>query len=280
MWAHRPWVGRWYPSGTKIGNELAVYAQLCNAVEGNTTFYGVPSAPTVQRWADQAPDDFRFAFKLPRTITHDRLLHDVAGPVREFLNAIEPLGERVGAVTIQLPPTFGPGGLDVLAAFVRRLPADWAWAIELRHPSFFDRSEAHLAVDELLVPRNVGRVVLDTRPLHAVPARSAAATEEKKNKPHLPIVLDAVGPRPIIRLIGEDSPEGSLNGLLAWVPQVVEWLGEGREPYVFVHQPENLDSPDLARRLHAAVTAEVTGLAPLPEGLTVAGPEPEQSSLF
>jgi uncharacterized protein YecE (DUF72 family) len=70
---------------------------------------------------------------------------------------------------------------------------------------------------------------------------------------------------PIVRVIGEDRPAGSLDGLLAWVPQVVDWLREGREPYVFVHQPENLHSPVLARSFHDAVATEVSDLAPLPD---------------
>ena len=277
MWAHRPWVGRWYPAGTKSGTELPLYTQLCNAVEGNTTFYAEPSEAAVKRWLAQTPVDFRFAFKLPRTVTHDRRLQDVAGPVRSFLDRIEPLGERIGPVQVQLPPAFGPVAVEVLLAFMRRLPLDWSWAIELRHPGWFDGSDAHRRVDELAIERGIGRVVLDTRPLYAAAARTEAAVEERGNKPSLPIVLDAAGPHPIIRVIGQDSPEGSLEGLVAWVPQVVEWLAEGREPFVFAHQPENLDSPGLARAFHDAVRAEVPALRPLPD---VPAADPAQPSMF
>ena len=120
--------------------------------------------------------------------------------------------------------------------------------------------------------------MLDTRPLYAVPAASTAATEEKSNKPDLPITLDAVGQRPIIRVIGEDSPQGTMKGLLRWVPKIKTWLDEGREPYVFVHQPENLDSPGLARALHTAVGMQYPALAPLPEAPAVE--EPEQTEMF
>ena len=273
MWAHRPWVGRFYPAGTKPGTELALYATWCNAVEGNTTFYAEPSATTVAKWAEQAPADFRFAFKLPRTITHDKRLRDVATEVRSFLNAIEPLGGRVGPIQAQLPGSFGPESLDALLAFLRRLPAERRWAIELRNRSFFDRSPAHAAVDELCVARGIARVVLDTRPLYAVDATSRAAAEERRQKPRLPIVLDAAGPHPVVRLIGEDSGAGTLAGLQAWTEQVVAWLAEGREPHVFVHQPENLESPALARAFHAHVRGVAPDVDPLP---TPAG----QSSIF
>jgi len=265
MWAHRPWVGRYYPLGTRSGSELALYATWCNAVEGNTTFYGEPSAATVERWSAVTSDRFRFAFKLPRTITHAKRLRDVAVEVRSFLDRIEPLGSRVGPIQVQLPPTFGPDQLDAILAFLRRLPSERSWALELRHRGFFDGSEAHSRIDELCRERGVGRVVLDTRPLYAAPAESAAARDERRNKPHLPVLVDAVGATPIVRVIGEDRIDGTLEGLLAWVPQVVKWLEEGRSPYVFVHQPENLDSLVLARAVHEAVASRVDDLVPLPE---------------
>ncbi len=56
----------------------------------------------------------------------------------------------------------------------------------------------------------------------------------------------------------------NINGVKARIEALVAWLAEGREPFVFVHQPENLHSPALARELHAAIAARVPGLAPLP----------------
>jgi len=179
---------------------------------------------------------------------------------------------------VQLPPAFGPAGFDVLAAFLRRLPSDWTWVLELRHAGWFDGSPEHRQLDEQLLDRNIGRVVLDTRPLYAVPAASPPAVEERGNKPRLPITLDAIGQHPVIRVIGEDRPEGTLAGLRAWVPQIVEWVGEGREPYLFVHQPENLDSPGLARQIHEIIRDELPNVAPLPDPLP---PDPPtQPALF
>lgn len=278
MWAHKPWIGRWYPASTKSGAELGLYARLCNAVEGNTTFYAEPSAATIERWREQTPEDFRFVFKLPRVVTHDRRLQDVRGPVRSFLDRITPLGDRLGPVQAQLPPAFGPDGFDVLAAFVRRLPTDFDWAVELRHPGWFDGGTAQQRLDEMLIDRDISRVVLDTRPLYAAPARSTAAIEERGNKPRLPITLDAVGSRPVIRVIGEDDPEGTLRGLEAWETTLLAWLDEGREPYLFVHQPENVDSPGLARRIHERMRRARPTIAALADPVPV--DEGAQGSLF
>jgi uncharacterized protein YecE (DUF72 family) len=281
MWAHASWVDRFVSSPAK-GRQLADYASWCNAVEGNTTFYAVPSAETVERWQALAPPEFRFAFKVPKVVTHDRRLRHADAELAGFLSAIEPLGERIGPIQIQLPPSFGPESLPQLAAFVHRLPAGFEWVVELRHPALFDRSDAQRRVDEMLRAANIGRVVLDARPLYAEPAATPAAVEERRSKPRLPVLTESMGDAPVVRLIGASSREVTKAGLLAWVPQVVDWLASGRRPYVFVHQPENRDSPLLARELHAAVAAVVPSLAPLPTPppRARAGEVPGQSTLF
>jgi uncharacterized protein YecE (DUF72 family) len=281
MWAHAPWIGTYLSAGNK-GRELAEYSLWCNAVEGNTTFYAEPTERTVARWAEQAHRDFRFTFKLPRSITHEQRLHATDTLVRTFLDRLAPLGERIGPVHVQLPPSLGPESLRTLAEFIGTLPAGYDWVIELRHAAFFGGGAAHRAVDELLGEHGIGRVVLDTRPLHAAPPRSDASLDERRTKPKLPVHTDRVGRFPVIRVIGEDGRDGTLAGLRAWIPQIVTWLEAGLEPYLFVHQPENLDSPSLARALHAEVAEVVPDLTPLPEPLPVA-PRSEivgQDSLF
>jgi uncharacterized protein YecE (DUF72 family) len=285
MWAHTPWVGRFLSPGNR-GNELAEYAGWCNAVEGNTTFYATPAPTTIAKWAAQAPGDFRFAFKVPRTVTHELRLQGGAHlALSEFLTAIEPLGARIGPVQVQLPPSFGPDGLGTLARFVDRLSPELRWVVELRHRAFFDDGPARRAVDRILADAPagpIGRVVLDTRPLYAAPPRSEASVDERRTKPSLPVVTELMGGEPVVRVIGADPSDESLAGLTVWVPQIVAWLAEGRRPYVFVHQPENLESPALARALHAAVAELVPDLTPLPEPMPVAptGETLGQSSLF
>ena len=281
MWAHPPWIGR-FLSPTRRGHELADYAGWCNSVEGNTTFYAEPAARTVARWAEQAPPDFRFAFKAPRTVTHDRRLrpeahHDLAA----FLRAIEPLGERLGPIQLQLPPSFGPESVGALAEFVTRLPTSHRWAVELRHRAFFDGGDMHRRLDDTLLDVGVARVVLDTRPLYASPEHGSAANDERRSKPNLPVVTDVMGREPIVRVIGPDDADDNLDGLLAWVPTVVDWIADGCEPYVFVHQPENRESPAIARRLHAVVADRIPDLAPLAEPSPLGGmPEHDQTRLF
>ena len=117
MWTYPPWQSRYLPGSLSPRDRLRAYATWCNAVEGNTTFYAVPTAGTVRSWAEQTAPDFRFILKLPKPITHERRLADVDDPLRAFLGAIEPLGARAHAIWIQLPPSFSPADLGALAEF-------------------------------------------------------------------------------------------------------------------------------------------------------------------
>ncbi len=278
MWAHRPWVGRSLPTDTVSGRELHAYSRLLNAVEGNTTFYASPTPASVRRWADQADPGFRFVFKVPRTITHDRRLRDVDHLLTPFLTLLEPLAPVIGALTFQLPASFAPIDLPVLDSLLGQLPRDpWRWSVELRHPAFFEFPDRDIA-DALLGRHSVERVLLDSRPLYARPPMSEAGRQTWGKKPRIPALTDAITDEPIVRIIGSDHPDVTMAGLRDWHPIVADWLRDGRYPTVFVHTPDNLDAPDLARGFHDAVRQLVPNLAPLPDPLPVG--TAEQGSLF
>jgi uncharacterized protein YecE (DUF72 family) len=101
-------------------------------------FYATPALETVKSWAEQTAPDFRFVLKLPKAITHERRLADADEPLRAFLAAIEPLGPRAHELWIQLPPSFGPSDLRTLAVFLRRLPREHRYCVEVRDREFFE----------------------------------------------------------------------------------------------------------------------------------------------
>ena len=265
MWAFRPWVGRWVPSSTRVGTELAAYAQLCSAVEGNTTFYALPAERTVAKWVEQAPADFRFLFKLPQTITHQRRLVGSTVELNEFMARLAPLGERLGPVSIQLPASFGPDSLDVLGQFAAGLSSDWRWSVELRHPAFFEPGAARHGAIDLMRRYDLDWIILDSRAFFAGPVMTKEEQEAFHRKPQLPVRPIATGPHPIVRFIGQNEAEANPPFWEKWLPKIVEWLAEGREPYVFFHTPNNVEGPGLARRFHTEVGLLAPELAPLPE---------------
>jgi uncharacterized protein YecE (DUF72 family) len=269
MWANRDWVGRYLPATTGPGEELAAYARLCTAVEGNTTFYALPTPTAVARWANDAPPDFRFVCKLPRSITHDRRLRHVDGELREFLDRMTPLGERLGPVTVQLPASFGPEDVPVLDTFLAGVSDEVEWAVEVRHQAFEARGSHEAVLDDLLRRHGANRVVIDTRALFEGPRDTPAEIEAFERKPRLAVRPVATAATPIVRFIGRTDVDANQLYWRKWVGPVSRWLMAGLEPIVFLHTPDNADAPALARTFHAAVAAAVRDLEPLPEPLPV-----------
>ncbi|MHB1138435.1 MAG: DUF72 domain-containing protein [Microthrixaceae bacterium] len=267
MWAHLPWQGRFLPDGLQRRQLLGAYASWCTTVEGNTTFYGVPSSRTIEHWAQDAPADFRFVFKLPRTVTHERRLRDCTAEMREFLAAIEPLGQRATTLAVQLPGSFGPAELDVLTRFLPRLPSTHRYGVEVRHPDFFVAGPAQSGLESLLRDHDIEWITFDTTTLFSEPPTSDAEREGWDQKPRLPRRTTALGDEPIVRYVGRDDVEATVAGWQVWVPVLVEWLREGRRPTFFLHTPDNDEALGLARRLHDEVRSLLPELDPLPEPL-------------
>lgn len=263
MWADRRWVGTLFPTDTPPGEELGVYATWVTAVEGNTTFYAVPDAGTVLRWRDQTPEDFQFCFKVPRTISHDRRLRHVDDLLTDFVRRMSPLGSRLGPTWLQLPPSFGPDDLDVLAAFLVSLPSDRPWGVEVRNTAFQAEGSHERALHDLLHAHGVERVLIDTRAVFAGPRETPAEIEAFERKPRLRVRPVALGNRPVVRFIGQTSHGANPAFWRPWVEKVVQWIGEGRSPVVVIHTPDNERAPEHAREFHAAVAA-VCEVAPLP----------------
>ncbi|GAA4452808.1 DUF72 domain-containing protein [Phytohabitans houttuyneae] len=270
MWTLRSWQGRFMPHPLPPHERLRHYASWCDAVEGNTTFYATPTRETVASWAQQTGPDFRFVVKLPKTVTHERRLADAGEPLRAFLDAVEPLGPRAHALWVQLPGSFGPGDVPVLARFLRRLPADHRYAVEVRHPDFFAEPRAAAQLEEVLTAAGAEWIPFDTTAFFARPPTSDAERDAWMKKPRMPLRTRALTTRPIVRYLGRDDTARTVEGWRRWVEVTAGWLREGRTPTVFVHTPDNAEAPALARRFHEEVRVLVPGLAPLPDPIPAA----------
>lgn len=262
MWANRDWVGRSLPHDTSPGRELEAYARVCNAVEGNTTFYAMPDVATVERWRAATTSDFRFVFKLPREITHDRRLRDSDQLLGQFLDRVSPLGDRMGPLMVQLPASFGPPDLSVLDSFLASVSGAFRWAVEVRHLGFHAGGEAERPLNDLLHVHGADRVILDSRPVFDGPRETPEELDAWEKKPRVPVRAVAIGEEPIVRFIGQTEPDANPPYWARWVDAVVRWLDQGRRPIVFVHTPDNVVAPELCRRFHAEVVTR-TGIAAL-----------------
>ena len=139
------------------GQHLERYARRFACVEINSSFYRPHELDTYARWAAMTPPHFRFAVKLPRTITHDARLRGARKPLQEFLGQVAGLGDRLGVLLVQLPPSL-PWEAGVAQAFFGLLGDSWNGpvACEPRHASWFEP-----AADRALARAHVSRVAAD-----------------------------------------------------------------------------------------------------------------------
>lgn len=135
-WNYGHWRDLFYPKGLKQSDWLSHYARTYDTVEINATFYRLPQPQHVTHWAEQTPEDFIFAVKGSRYLTHIKRLGDTGESVDRFFDVIKLLGDKTGPVLWQLPPSMKRND-DRLAAFAGSLPGGWRHTFEFRHESWY-----------------------------------------------------------------------------------------------------------------------------------------------
>lgn len=145
------------------GSHLERYARRFNAAEINSSFHRPHRPGTYARWAASVPDDFRFAVKLPKALTHERRLVDCGAPIDAFASEIAALGGKRGPLLVQLPPSLAFDEA-VATPFLTLLQVAIAGPIvcEPRHASWFAAQ-----ADALLTERRIARVAADPAPVPA-----------------------------------------------------------------------------------------------------------------
>jgi uncharacterized protein YecE (DUF72 family) len=136
-WVYPDWRGRLYPEGLPQKRWLARYAEEFDTVEVNSTFYRLASPSAVEAWVEQTPDDFTFAVKASRYLTHVKRLINLGPYIENFYEPLEALVDsgKLGPVLWQLPENFHRDD-ERLAFALEHLPPG-RHAFEFRHPSWF-----------------------------------------------------------------------------------------------------------------------------------------------
>ncbi|MBW3536655.1 MAG: DUF72 domain-containing protein [Actinobacteria bacterium] len=145
-WQYKDWRGRFYPDKLAQGRWLEHYSERFSTVEVNNTFYRLPKPETFGDWRARVPNDFVYAVKASRYLTHILRLKDPGPAVKRFLDASKPMGPRLGPVLVQLPPNLQADHAR-LRDTLSRFPKAMRVTVEFRHDSWFTDETAELLAE-------------------------------------------------------------------------------------------------------------------------------------
>lgn len=257
QWGLKEWKGMFYTDDVSPDQFLRQYSSVFNSVEGNTTFYRVPARETILKWADQVTDEFKFCFKFPRNITHYKRLHDVEKEVLNFIDLFEPIRRNLGPFHIQLSSQFSYKEFSKLEELCEVLPPHYHYAIEVRHHDFFDRGKKETRLFELLKANSIDRVTFDTRKLYSIKNGDESILNAQKKKPKTPVRFDASSSRPFVRFVGSNDVLNNETYLKEWAIITADWIKDGLHPYIFIHSPDKVHAPEIARYFHNVLSGFV-----------------------
>ena len=149
-WNYEDWTTKaggefiFYPRGTRSGEMLALYAEIFDTIEVDSTFYATPPASTFENWYKKTPEHFTFSLKLPQEITHTHFLGESSFPVLdEFCEKAKELKEKLAVVLVQMPPQFegSKENAQNLRKFLEHLPDEIRFAVEFQKPRLDDRMD-------------------------------------------------------------------------------------------------------------------------------------------
>lgn len=225
-WNYEHWSGPFYDQDLAKEDFLEYYADSFQTVEINNTFYQLPSRETLIHWRDTVPQDFIFAVKASRYITHMKKLLEPKEPVTGFLERVKVLEGKLGPILFQLPPHWSCN-LDRLLRFLDILPQAYRYAFEFRDPSWFN-----VDVYEALSERQIAFCVY---------YMSGDASPKQ-------VTADLI----YVRLHGPNGPYGgsyTTEMLAGWAGAFSTWSRQGKEIYCYFNNDPGGNAPRDASRL-------------------------------
>lgn len=228
-WGRKDWIGKLYPPKTKEADFLKHYVQHFNCIELNAMFYRLFPKATVEKWAEAAPDGFRFCPKFTSIITHIRRLNNVQKDTDDMIDTYSAFGDKLGTSFMQLDERFAPKFADRIQEYLKSLPRDFDVAIEFRHPEWSEDSPVVDEMYELMKELGITSVITDTA--------------GRRDVMHMRLTT----PKAFIRFVGNSLDKTDYTRIDDWIDRIETWLGSGLETiYFFIHQHDELYSPELS----------------------------------
>lgn len=273
-WAYPGWNNVYF---TSTPSALKSYASVFNTVEGNTTFYHIPDKASVANWHKSVEGtQFKFCFKFPKSVTHQRIPDLNALDV--FIDRISGLDNYLGPFLLQLPSTVGPDDLHRIETILNHIPPGYRCAIEVRHEDFF--TEPAL-LESMISQYQLGRVIMDTRPVFHGNTKHPEVLAALHAKPDLPVLGQVYNGLMMIRLLLHPDLISNDKYIDQWVARTAKALSAGCDCYMMIHCPNNQHCPQLALDFYNRLRdyqLRTDGLVNLPP--LAAWPIPQQQNLL
>ncbi len=245
-WGRTEWVGKIYPLKTKEKDFLDHYVKHYNSIELNATHYKIYGATGIAKWAAKAGDkDFKFCPKMYQGITHRGSLLNKDFVTNEFLRGIVAFEKHLGPVFVQVSDAFTTKRKEELFQFLRSLPTDMQFFLEVRHPDWFGKEDMRNELFAFLRSINMGIVITDT--------------SGRRDCAHMHLTV----PKTFIRYVGNSLHPTDYTRVDAWISRMQYWLENGMEElYFFMHMHDEAFSPELTvymvDKLNAACGLKLT----------------------
>lgn len=228
-WGRTEWVGKIYPPKTKEKDFLQHYVEHYNSIELNATHYKIYGEAGIGKWAEKAKGrDFLFCPKMYQGITHRGSLKGKDFITNEFFRGIVAFKDHLGPVFVQVSDSFSPKRKEELFDYLKTLPTDLQFFLEVRHPDWFAKPDVQQEMFETLASLNMGAVITDTA--------------GRRDCAHMHLTL----PKTFIRYVGNSLHPTDYTRIDAWVKRMKYWLEHGlKELYFFMHMHDEATSPEL-----------------------------------
>ena len=241
-WRYPEWRGDFYPKGLPQRCELEYAAEQLTSIEINGSFYSLQRPSSYRKWREETPDDFVFAVKGGRFITHLKRLQGIEAPLANFFaSGVLALGPKLGPVLWQLPESL-TFDAEVLDAFLARLPRTTQAAAELAagHDDRISGDRVHTTTEEERPLRHAlefrSRTFVEGA-AYAVLRRHEVACVVADTAGRWPFVIELTSPDLVyVRLHGDKElyASGYSPGALdTWAERCHGWADEGRDVVVY-----------------------------------------------
>ena len=234
-WGRVEWVGKIYPPKTKEKNFLDQYVHHYNSIELNATHYKIYGPTAISKWAAKANaplpggqgEDFLFCPKMFQGVTHRGSLKGKDFILNEYLRGIVAFEKHLGPIFVQVSDTFSPKRKDELFNFLRSLPIDLQFFLEVRHRDWFGKENIREELFSTLKEINVGAIITDTA--------------GRRDCAHMHVTI----PKTFIRFVGNSLHKTDHPRIDSWTDRIKYWLSSGmKETYFFMHMHDEAKSPE------------------------------------